>query len=144
MVSWRDTASAEAQDDFDQLFDAVLPFAEQTLSRYGELLPFGAAVSTDGKVILLAADSGPGEHPPSAAVLDTLHVGARASADRQRAVAFVADVRADGADAIQVELEHRQGASLVLVVPYTRRRLRRTITFGETRGSPGPARIWGT
>jgi len=144
MVSWRDTASTEAQGDLDQLFNAVLPFAEQTLSRYGELLPFGAAVSTDGQVILLGADPGLGEHPPSAAVLDTLYDGARASADRQRAVAFVADVRADGGDAIQVELEHREGASLVLVVPYSRRRLRRTITFGETRGRPGPARVWAT
>jgi hypothetical protein len=144
MVSWRDTASVAAQDDLDQMLNAVLPFAEQTLSRYGELLPFGAAVSSDGQVVLLAADPGLGEHPPSVAVLDTLYAGARASADTRRAVAFVADVRANGADALRLELEHRQGVTLVLVVPYTRSRFRRTITFGEMQGSPGRARVWGT
>jgi hypothetical protein len=45
---WRDTSSDQAQADLDALLNAVLPFAELTLSKYGEMFPFGAAVSPGG------------------------------------------------------------------------------------------------
>jgi hypothetical protein len=142
MTSWRDTTSREAQDDLDGLLDAVLPFAEQTLAKHGELFPFGAAVSSEGQVVMVAAGPGQGDQPPSTEILDLLYRGAREAAGTRRAVAFVADVRIEGGDAIRVELEHREGTSLALVVPYTRSRFRKTISLGQMSGGLGEPRIW--
>jgi uncharacterized membrane protein len=47
MASWRDSASEIAQDDLDALFNAVLPFAEKTLGKSGEIYPFCASVGDD-------------------------------------------------------------------------------------------------
>lgn len=142
MTSWRDTTSHEAQDDLDGLLNAVLPFAEQTLAKYGEMFPFGAAVSSEGQVEMMAAEPGQGDQPSSAEVLNLLHQGARESAGTRRAVAFVADVRVECGDAIRVELEHREGTSLALVIPYTRSRFRKTISLGQMSGGVSESRIW--
>jgi hypothetical protein len=142
MASWRDSASGQAQADLDALLSAVLPFAERTLSKYGEMFPFGAAVSSQGQLEMLAGDSGSGGKPASEAVLQALYDGSRASCDTRRAFAFVADVRADGADAVRVELEHQEGAAIVVLVPYCRGRLTKKITFGQMSGGMGRPNIW--
>ncbi len=125
MASWRDTASDQTQADLDALLNAVLPFAEQTLSRYGEMYPFGAAVSSDGQLEMLASDPGIGERPNSEVVLRALYDGARASSRTRRAFAFAADVRVSAADTVRVELEHQDGAAIVVLVPYSRSRLKK-------------------
>jgi len=142
MASWRDSTSQQAQDDLDGLLNAVLPFAEQTISKYGDMYPFGAAVTSDGQLKMLVADAGGGERPASQDVLDGLYAGARQSKDEHRAVAFAADVKANGSDAVRVELEHREGTTLVLLVPYTRSRFKKTVTLGQMLGGLGERRIW--
>jgi hypothetical protein len=142
MASWRDGASERAQEDLDALLNAVLPFAEQTLAKYGELFPFGAAVLSHGELELLAADPGSAERPGSEAVLRALYDGARSSCGTRRAFAFVADVRADGVDAVRVELEHLEGIALVVLVPYGRSELTKEVTIGQMTGSTGHPRIW--
>lgn len=142
MASWRDSASPQAQDDLDGLLNAVLPFAEQTITKHGEMYPFGAAVTADGQVAMLATDPGSGEHPASQDVLDALSSGARESRQELRAVAFAADVKANGWDAIRVELEHREGTALVLLVPYTRNRFKKTVTLGQMSGGVSDRRVW--
>jgi hypothetical protein len=142
MASWRDTASDQAQADLDALLNAVLPFAEQTLSKRGEMFPFGAAVSSQGQLEMLAGDPGSGERPTSEAVLRALYDGARASCSTRRAFAFVAYVRADGADAVRVELEHQEGAAIVVLVPYSHSRLKKKVAFGQISGGMGSPNIW--
>jgi hypothetical protein len=143
MDSWRDGVSQNAQDDLDGLLDAVLPFAEKLIGTYGEFYPFGAAVSHAGESAMTAADPGLGENPPSAEVLTALYEEARASAGGLRAVAFVADVWASGSDAVRVELEHREGVAVLILVPYTRSRFRKTLSLKPMRVLPGEVRIWG-
>jgi hypothetical protein len=92
--------SQQAQDDFDELLNAVLPFATETLGRHGEMYPFGATVGKDGQTALTAADPAAGERPTSNDVLALLRDGATADKDALRAAAFVADVRIEGGDAI--------------------------------------------
>jgi hypothetical protein len=141
VASWRDRASEIAQSDLDGLLSAALPFAEQTLAKYGEMFPFGAGVNTAGEVIFIAADPGLGEHPPSTAILETLYESARSDADL-RAAAFVADVLAEGKDAVQVELEHADGIALTVIVPYSRRRLTKKVKLGPMRLVAGQRRVW--
>jgi hypothetical protein len=144
MTSWRDTASSQAQADLDGLLGAVLPFAEQQLARHGEFFPFGAAISEDGQLALLGAGPALGARPESEAVLHFLYQGARDPASGYRAAAFAADVIVDGSDAVRVELEHRDGSVLVVLVPYQQDTPQGAITFGQMRASPGQARVWVT
>jgi hypothetical protein len=113
------------------------------LSKYGEFFPFGAAISSEGELEMLAASPGMGERPISEDVLRALRDGAKASADARRAVAFAADVRVSAGDAVRVDLEHRDGAALVVLVPYSRGRFKKTVTFGQMSGSSGQPVVWG-
>ena len=142
MSSWRDAASASAQDDLDGLLNTVLPLAEDLLGKHREFFPFGGCVSTEGEASLTAADPGLGERPSSDEVLATLYAGARVHATSTRAAAFVADVRANGSDAVRVELEHQEGTSLVVLLPYARRRFKRALTFGQMSVSQREPKVW--
>jgi hypothetical protein len=71
-----------------------------------------------------------------------LYEGARQGASELRATAFVADVRANGGDAVRVELEHSEGQAIVVLLPYSRSRFKKTVTFGQPSGGPGEPRVW--
>ena len=143
MASWRDSASASAQDDLDGLLSIVLPFAEEMLGKHGEFFPFGGSISSHGHPSLTAAEPGLGERSSPDRLLASLYEGARTEATTTRAVAFVADVRADGSDAVRIELEHLEGVALVALLPYTRGRIKKTPAFGQMSVSRGEPKIWG-
>jgi hypothetical protein len=54
----------------------------------------------------------------------------------------VADVRVGESDAARVELEHRDGQAICVLLPYKRRRLRRGVDYGELGAAPAQPRIW--
>lgn len=111
--------------------------------KNGEFFPFGVEIGNDDEVSLFGADPGMGEHPPSTAVLLALAEGARSERDELQAVALACDVRlASGGDAVRVELEHREGVTLEIVVPYRRRRLGGKVRLGEMSVSGGDRHIW--
>jgi len=142
MTSWRETTSQEAQEDLDALLELTLPFAQQQLAEHGEFFPFAAAVGVDGAPRLITADPGLGERPASTDVLDQLVGGLREQAGDIRAAALVADVRVGESDAARVELEHRDGQAICVLLPYKRRRLRRGVDYGELGAAPAQPRIW--
>jgi hypothetical protein len=142
MTSWRETTSQQAQEDLDALLELTLPFAQQQLAEHGEFFPFAAAVGADGTPRLIAADPGLGERPASTDVLDQLVGGLREQAGDIRAAALVADVRVGESDAARVELEHRDGQAICVLLPYRGRRLRRGVDYGELGAAPGQPRIW--
>ncbi len=141
MTSWRDTTSQQAQDDLDGLLEDALPLAQQLLEEHGAFHPYGRARSIDGDGALLAGWTGD-EQPPAQEVLALLLDGARQQAADLRAVAFVADGRTDGGDAIRVELEHREGAAMAITLPYKRRRFGRGVEYGALRAGPADPRVW--
>jgi hypothetical protein len=141
MPSWRDTTSATAQSELDALLSTVLPLAREHLSRYGELLPFGAATAADGSIALLAVDTGQ-PSSPRVDVLQRLQTVARAGKAENRAVAFVSDVTLQAGDAVRIELEHSEGVAIVVIAPYTRGVVRRRVKIGTLRATSGEPRIW--
>jgi hypothetical protein len=144
VTSWRDSASQQAQDALDELFSAAIETAQGLLGKNGEFFPFGVEVRDDNDVALFGADPGLGEHPPSTEVLRALAAGARSERDKLQAVALACDVTlATGSDAVRVELEHREGVVLEIIVPYRRRRLGRRVTLGQMAVSEGHPQIWG-
>ena len=142
MTSWRETTSQQTQEDLDALLELTLPFAQQQLAEHGEFFPFAAAVGADGAPRLIAADPGLGERPASTDILDQLVGGLREKAGDIRAAALVADVRVGESDAARVELEHRDGQAICVLLPYKRRRLRRGVDYGELGAAPAQPRIW--
>lgn len=96
--------------------------AEQQLGTHGAFLPFGAVVTDDGAMRLTSAYDG-AETPSTQELLDQLYEGTRSQRSSIRAVAFVADVRIPGnpEDAIRVELEHRGGIAIAVLLPYRKR-----------------------
>lgn len=143
MSSWRDTASAECQSDLDALLNEALPFAKQMLSKRGEFFPYAVAMRRNGQVAMIAGYTG-SEKPPSSEVLDILYQGLRAAAEENRGVAVVADVRLRGeaTDAIQVDVEHRDGVALKVFLPYRKRRFGGGLETGAMRAEAGERRIW--
>jgi hypothetical protein len=142
MASWRDSASEQVQTDLDGLLNTVLPHAQQQLEARGGFFPFGATVDGAGQVALAAAEPGKGERPDSQSVLDALYDGVRADRTNRRAAAFVADVLVDGGDAIRIELEHAEGASMSVALPYSRSRIRKSVSYGQLEAGVGHPRVW--
>ena len=142
MASWRRSASQLAQDDLDELLNAVLPFAIETVGSRGELYPFGATIAKDGLTALSATDPGVGERSNSNEVLALLREGVTADKDSLRAAAYVADVRVEGGEAIRVELEHSEGVAIIVLVPYSRSRFRKSVKVSEMRVQPGELHAW--
>ncbi|MDQ4044638.1 MAG: hypothetical protein M3173_04215 [Chloroflexota bacterium] len=145
MASWRDNASSQAQQDLDGLLDAALGFAQQQLEARGKFFPYAAAVGTDGQAEMIAARPDPDdEQPRSADVIDACVAALVSQRDYIRAGAVVADVRlADqNSDAIRVDLEHAEGHVLTVLLPYTKKKLRRDVDYGQIRAQAGTRRIW--
>jgi hypothetical protein len=140
--SWRDSASAQCHADLDALLSAALPFALQMLAKRGEFFPYGVAMNRNGEIAMIAGYTGT-EQPPSTEVLEVLYEGLRKKAEENRGAAVVTDVRlkGEGTDAIQVEVEHREGIALKVFLPYRTKRFGAPET-GQMRGEAGERRIW--
>ena len=130
------------------LIDTVLPFAKLMLDRYGEFLPFGAAITATGEIIHVGADTGEdtGESRP---VLDLLIEGLRAKARSESYMAAAACVNVAAvdprsgkkADAAQVIFEHCSGEALDVFVPY-RKKMFRGYEFEKPFAGPAEPRIF--
>lgn len=142
MASWRATASRQAQDDLDGLMGRAFPFAQQMLAAHGEFFPYAVGLGQTGEVRMFAADPGGGEHPPSTDVLRGLVDGLRSERNVLRAVALTSDVRVADSDAIRVELEHRDGIAISLLLRYRNLNGSGGIEYGEMTAGPGEAQIW--
>jgi len=60
-----------------------------------------------------------------------------------RATAVVANVSIQtGGDAIQVAMEHEDSIPVSVILPYSKRRFRNSLDFGELRAEAGTRRIW--
>ena len=141
MTSWRDSASQQAQADLDGLLNITLPFAQQMLAKRGEFYPFGATVNAGGETRLLGGDLGQ-EHPASADVLSLLVEGLRLERADLRAVALCSDVGLSDSEAIRVELEHRDGHAMAVLMPYKKKRFGRTVEYDDLRGGTADKQIW--
>jgi hypothetical protein len=144
MSAWRESTSPQAQVDLDQLVSAALGMAQQLLGANHEFFPFAAAITTGGAVEFVAG-RGPddGDDQPAADVLlASCESILRLRRDQLRAAGLTADVRTADGEAIQVDVEHVEGAALRVLLPYTRHRLGRVKEYGELSASMGVPRVW--
>ena len=136
MTSWRDRASAQAQDDLDGILGPALEVAQQHLAQRGEFYPYAVAVDTSGDHEMIAADL-PEVRPTSARVIAALTHALTARREQLRAIAIVTDTHVPelASDAIRASLEHREGVALAVLLPYSHRRFRGGIEYGQLQAT---------
>jgi hypothetical protein len=114
------------KSDCEKLMNGVLPLAERMLSQFGEFHPYGGYMKPDGEITHVGAEDEDTEHPKSKDLLYVLRdsFSEMAATGVCKATAIVFDVRvvAPGAeqksDAVQVCLEHADGYSAEVFLPY--------------------------
>jgi hypothetical protein len=143
MSSWRDSTSQQSQDDLDSLLNAVLPLAQRLLGESGEFYPFGADLTLSGETSMVMGHPGSGDNnPASSDVFDLLVGGFGAKSDHLRAAALVANFRTSESDVIRIDLEHRDGRALVVLMPYQADPSGQGISYGQLQAGEGNRRIW--
>src|SRR5262245_35279355 len=111
-------AMSDPKLECEELLNVLMPFAEQTLSRYGEFHPCGAALDPDGKVILVGIDEGIAENAQDMIrlLMEGFVESARSGEYKATALAYDASVVPPGegkkVDAIAVALDHRDNYSV--------------------------------
>jgi len=110
----------EGKDEAQRLMDSVLPFAEQMLNEYGEFIPYGGAMKSNGEIVSVAGTDGE-EQPKSTDIIKLLQDRFRNEAENgnYKATAIVYDARVKSSDAIVIALDHKSGYSVVVFLPYT-------------------------
>lgn len=148
MTKTNDYISQNVRQDYDQLLNALLPFAQQMLAKRGEFHPFGAAMTVDGEIVMAASYDGT-EHPSPDQTIGLLVAGFRSDASkgkiRAAGLCVNASLRAFDSkkrlDAIQVSLDHLAGEPLDLYLPYKRRFLGK-YSYGEIKANVGSLSIF--
>lgn len=134
-MSWRESTSRTVQDDLDRVLDEALGAAEELLPA-GDFLPF-AIVLQDGEASARGTDD-----DDAAAALPALVAGLRGEREQLTAVGLTYVAVVAGADAVQVEIEHREAGApvLALSVPFARRGT--SVELGDLRAASASRRIW--
>jgi hypothetical protein len=132
---------SEVKADITALADPLFDFSEQCLRNRGNFLPHGAVLTAEGKVRLVAADSGR-DRTTSAEVLPLLHEGLRAMAREEVIIAIgvaenvtVTPDRQRPTKAVKVLVEHERGLTVALYLPFEKR-LFKGYEFGRTGVDP--------
>jgi hypothetical protein len=139
MPSWRDQASAQAQEDLDAVLDAALSTAEQALRDRGEFYPFAVVRTADGRTALVGADVTE-EHPDAETVIAELWGVLQDQRVDLRAAGVVSDRVLDGSDQVAVLLEHEEGTALEVTLGYELDG--RSFVAGALTAGPGLSRVW--
>jgi hypothetical protein len=126
-----------AHEDIDALLNAVLPFAQQMLGKYGEFYPIGASMNAAGEVGLVGVMP-ESEHPEAREIIDLLMaqlvVEAGKHGIRASVICFDGSAIPPGEsakrDAICAHLEHESGICVAAFLPY-RKEISGQVTYGE-------------
>lgn len=119
MASSRDDVDSATRTDLQALFAAAPGFAAQQIERGGAFHPYAAYLGVDDQIGHMAADAELiAENPAPQAIIDSLTAVLTMGGSELRATAVVSDSDADSS--IAVHLEHRDGISVRVAIPYTR------------------------
>ena len=140
MTSWRDGLPEDAQVELDKVLTAAVSFAQRMLEGHGAFYPYAVGLNQAGETEMATVPAG------SEDALQVLLAGLIMQRASLNAGAVVAAVHLESieSDAVRVDIEHREGAALTLVIPYTRKKLRRKIDWGDMQSMVVDPRIWTT
>ncbi|HEX7276654.1 MAG TPA: hypothetical protein VF244_04705 [Acidimicrobiales bacterium] len=139
MSNWGEGLSEVAKTEMDKVLTAAVTFAQTMLEGQGAFYPYAVKLTDAGDTEMATAPAG--SEDALASLIDAL----AAQRFELRAGAVVAAVHLESlaSDAVRVDLEHREGAALTLIRPYTRKKLRKKIEWGEMQSMVVDPKIWG-
>ncbi|MEA2685687.1 MAG: hypothetical protein QOE93_882 [Actinomycetota bacterium] len=123
----------------DRVLTAAVEFATKMLESQGAFYPYAVKMTDTGETEMATAPGG------SEDTLAALQAGLASQRSGLRSAAVVAAVHLQSieSDAIRVDIEHRDGAALTIVIPYTRTKLRKKVERGEMQSMVVEPKIWG-
>ena len=129
------------QQDLDELLGQLAVLAKALLLRNGEFFPFGATIGMRGKFALVTPV--PDSTAPTAHdVVDAILAELQGSRETIRACGIAAMAETEsGADAVRIELEHAEGSSLVIALPYARGEFG-AFAYGDMEARRVARRVW--
>lgn len=140
-MSSRPNRQERIQRDLDELLRQSATLAKALLVRNGEFFPFGATIGTRG-AFSLVTPLPEGNRPTAQDVIEAILNDIRSSNGSLRASSVTALASTEsGADAVRIELEHLEGSSLVISLPYTREESG-AFSYGEMEAHRVERRIW--
>lgn len=145
MHSWGPDVDDAAQRDLDRVLDAGLRLAQAHLAEAAHFEPELVVVADDGRVLGLAADrAGLGKHPEVDEVLASAVRQLRRVRSEVVATALVINTRLhkERTDAIEVRLEHRDGAAATILLPYKRATFGARVDYGTLTGFVARRLVW--
>lgn len=137
--------SQAAQADLDRLLKAGLDAAERHLTRVSDFMPFVHTLGADGRMLAAGFDlTELGKHPEPEAVIEAVTARLRPGRTGLRATSVIVNTRLQSprTDAVEVRLEHAEGASMIVLTHYKRAKFGGNVEFGETRAFTKPVEIW--
>lgn len=140
MSNWGEGLSEVARTEMDQVLTEAVTFAQTMLEGQGAFYPYAVKLTDAGETEMVTAPAGADD------ALGALISALTAQRFELRAAAVVAAAHFEsiGSDAVRVDLEHRDGAALTLVRPFARKKLRKTIKWGEMQSTVVDPKIWGS
>jgi hypothetical protein len=132
----------------EELLAAAVPFSRQMLASHGEFYPYGATMDGNGKITNVGGYTGD-EHPKPTDLIELLRAAFKKQGEEGKimACALVYDIRTippgqtEKTDAIAVDLDHRDGLSIIMVYPY-KIAADKTVTFAAPFASKGKGEIF--
>lgn len=140
-MSARPNRQERIQQDLDELLRQSATLAKALLIRNGEFFPFGATIGKRGKFDLITPIP-EGNRPTAQDVVEAVFTNIRSQSGSLRASSMTAIAATEsGSDAVRIELEHVEGSSLVIALPYTRQESG-AFTYGGMEARRVEPRIW--
>jgi len=137
------------KEEVQDLMNFVMPVAQDMLKKYGEFYPYGGVINSKGETVLTGVHN-ENERPSSMELIELItkafQTGAKAG--EYRATAIVYDVRIvppgskEKSDAIAINLDHADGLSITVLLPYQIRE-KGEVTYGTLFAQNGESKIFG-
>ena len=140
-------STGDAGSETEAILLAMIPIGKQLLEKQGKFVPYGGAMTMDGKVVTVAGYKGT-EPPPSQEIIDTLNFSFRTGAltGKYKATGLFSDIeisQAEGKEktrAIAAALDHQDNYSVVIYFPY--KIVAGKVQFDQVSALPGENKVF--
>ena len=145
MHSWGDAIGDAAQADLDRLLNAAIRYAQARLNEALLFEPAALLISNDGRVLEVDQDrTGLPKHPEVEDLIRNAVLHLRQVKAESRCTALVINTRLpkERTDAVEVRVEHRDGVSAAVLLPYKKATFGGTTEYGELRAFVARPLVW--